>query len=103
MIEVFYCRDERGYDPRLPSHVDGCGPYPTAAEAEAAMLARISDGVPEVTTADATDAILAWQREAGEAGDHAMVETCERTMDGDAEALAAWCRCEREADASHSL
>jgi hypothetical protein len=52
---------------------------------------------------DASTAVERWKIEAGEAGDDAMVKTCRRTLDGDPEALAAWCRCEREADASHSL
>lgn len=103
MMKVYYCRDG-GPTMNNPWHNQyGCGPYPTAGEAEAAMLARTPGGEPDVTMLDATEAVERWQVAAGEAGDDAMVETCERTLAGDAAALAAWCRCEREADASFSL
>jgi hypothetical protein len=103
MITVYYCRDGGPMMDNPWPNVSGCGPYPTADEAEAAMLARFPGGEADITPLDATDAVQKWMVEAGEAGDDAMVETCRRTLDGDPEALAAWCRCEREADASHSL
>lgn len=103
MLKVYYCRDggPTMHNP-WPSAI-GCGPYPTEAEAIAAMTARVPDGLPETVAVDATDAVERWQIAAGEAGDDAMVETCERALAGDAAALAAWCECEREADASFSL
>lgn len=67
------------------------------------MLARVPEGTPDITSIDASEAVERWRVAAGEAGDDAMVETCERTLEGDPAALAAWCRCEREADASFSL
>jgi hypothetical protein len=103
MITVYYCRDGGPMMNNPWPNVMGCGPHPTADEAEAAMLARVAGGLPEITATDATDAVERWLVEAGEAGDDAMVETCRMTIDGDAAALAAWCRCEREADASFSL
>jgi hypothetical protein len=103
MITVYYCRDGGPMMDNPWPNVSGCGPYPTADEAEAAMLARVPGGVADITPLDATDAVEKWMVEAGEAGDEAMVATCRRTLDGDVDALAAWCRCEREADASHSL
>jgi len=81
----------------------GCGPYPTAAEAVAAMLVKRPDGQPEVVEGDAAEAVRWWRQAADEVGDSAMVETCDRTEAGEPEALAAWCRCEREADSSHAL
>jgi hypothetical protein len=103
MITVYYCRDGGAtMNNPWPSEY-GCGPYPTADEAEAAMLARVPEGQPDITRIDAADAVERWQIAAGAAGDDAMVETCVRTLEGDRDALAAWCRCEREADASHSL
>ena len=103
MITVYYCRDGGPLmDNPWPNEI-GCGPYPTEAEAVAAMTARVPDGLPETVAIDATDAVERWRVDAGEAGDDAMVETCDRVLDGDAAALAAWCRCEREADASFSL
>jgi hypothetical protein len=103
MITVFYARDGRGFDRSLGPNEMGCGPYPTEDEAVAAMLAKRPDGQPDVTAADAAEAVRRWRVEAGEAGDLAMVETCDRTEAGEPEALAAWCRCEREADSSHAL
>lgn len=103
MITVFYARDDRGFDRRLGPSEMGCGPYPTANEAVAAMLAKVPDGLPVVVEADAADAVRGWRADADEVGDVAMVETCDRTEAGDPEAIAAWCRCEREADSSYSL
>lgn len=103
MITVYYCRDSGPMMDNPWPNVMGCGPYPTADEAEAAMLARVPGGQPDVTAADATEAVERWQVAAGEAGDDAMVETCRLTLDGGAAALAAWCERERTADASFSL
>ncbi len=103
MITVYYCRDIGPMMDNPWRNHAGCGPYPTADEAEAAMMARVPGGEPDVMHFDASAAVERWKIEAGEAGDDAMVETCARTLDGDPAALAAWCRCEREADASHSL
>lgn len=103
MIKVYYCRDGGPTMHNQWPNEMGCGPYSTAGEAEAAMLEVVACGQPDTTTADATEAVERWKVAAGEAGDDAMVETCERTLAGDATALAAWCRCEREGDASFSL
>lgn len=104
MITVYCCRDARGYDPRLQrANESGVGPYATAEEAEAAMLAIVPEGQPEIVECDAETAVIGWRQAAGEAGDLAMVETCDRTLAGEAEAIVAWCRCEREADSSYSL
>jgi hypothetical protein len=103
MIKVYYCRDGGPMMDNPWANVMGCGPYPTAGEAEASMLARVPGGQPDVTAADATEAVERWMVEAGEADDDAMVETCRLALDGDAAALAAWCKCERTADASFSL
>lgn len=103
MIQVYFCRDGGPMMDNPWPCVDGCGPYPTEAEAIAAMTAKVPDGLPETVAVDATDAVERWKFAAGEAGDDAMVETCDRTLAGDAAALAAWCRCEREADATFSL
>jgi hypothetical protein len=103
MITVYYCRDGGATMNNPWRNEMGCGPFPTAEEAEAAMLARVPEGQPDITSTDATDAVEQWRIAAGEAGDDAMVETCSRTLDGDHAALSAWCRCEREADASFSL
>lgn len=103
MLKVYYCRDGGPMMNNPWPNQYGCGPYPTADEAEAAMLARATGAEPVVTMLDATEAVERWQVAASEAGDDAMVETCQRTLAGDAAALAAWCECEREADASFSL
>lgn len=103
MITVYYCRDCGPTMNNPWTNQMGCGPYPTPEQAEAAMLARVPDGQPDITPADATEAVERWQVAADEAGDDAMVETCEKTLAGDAAALAAWCECERNADASFSL
>ena len=87
MITVYYCRDS---GPMMDN------PWPN-------VMGRVPGGQPDVTAADATEAVERWQVAAGEAGDDAMVETCRLTLDGDAAALAAWCECERTADASFSL
>lgn len=103
MVTVYFCRDG-GVTMNNPwTNQMGCGPWPTADEAAAAMLARVPEGTPDITSIDASEAVERWRVAAGEAGDDAMVETCERTLEGDPAALAAWCRCEREADASFSL
>jgi hypothetical protein len=103
MITVYYCRDMGPMRENPWPNGAGCGPYPTAEEAEAAMLARVPGGEPDAMPFDASTAVERWKIEAGEAGDDAMVETCERTLDGDPAALAAWCRCERDGNACHSL
>ena len=103
MIQVYFCRDDGPMMDNPWAAVMGCGPYPTAGEAEAAMLARVPGGQPDVTAIDATDAVERWMVAAGEAGDDAMVETCRLTLDGDTAALAAWCKVERTGDPSFSL
>lgn len=103
MITVYYCRDGGPMMDNPWPHQMGCGPYPTEAEAIAAMLAKVPGGLPETTAIDATDAVERWKDDAGDAGDDAMVATCERTLDGDTAALAAWCKVERTGDSSFSL
>ena len=103
MINVFYCRDIGPLMNNPWPNANGCGPYPTAEEAEAAMLRRVPSGDADITELEATDAVEKWMDEAGKAGDDAMVETCRRTLDGDHEALAAWCRCERDGDAARAI